>query len=246
MSILFNQDPIQIISTTYFRQNDLKLWIKLLFENTKVPFTLSIIDNSSTKLDSLFDELSFDYKFSLYKNNTNIGKARSFMKFYNQIVHKQTTKLFISMDPDIIVQKDWLFKLLIASHRLNDFGFVAPVIVNNDTDSFDKQLHNNKLIMHKLSNNKFLYDNIMYTDHIAGPLLLINRKFFDRVGGFDCAQLYGGEDGDLCKKARRLKIPIGIVTDCVVRHADTDGNNNYKLWKRQHVNDNTTTVGYWD
>lgn len=101
--------------------------------------------------------------------------------------------------------------------------------------------------MHKITNSShFAFPHIYRNRYTAGPLFLIDRKFFNSVGGYVQTQLYGNDDGELCKAAARQNRFIGIVTDLEVLHLNGDSTEGYKLWKKQNISKDKDRKGFWD
>ncbi len=59
-------------------------------------------------------------------------------------------------------------------------------------------------------------------------------------------QLYGNDDGELCKAATRMGRFVGIATDVEVVHLETDVTPGYRAWKARNVNKDLDHKGYWD
>ncbi len=232
---------------SYFRPNDLQQCVRSILTNTREPYHLSIIDNSHGKIDAVLDSFANQH-ITIYKNKTNIGKGRAFMVWYHEIMKQNTATNFVSIDSDIIVQPDWLTQMEIAYHRLSKHrpAILAPTIITNIDDNFQKQLKRGKLVMHRHTNNSHMVNGVYKNRYTSGPLLLINKQFFESVGGYNQTQLYGNEDGELCKSAAKQNRFIGIVPEVNVFHSNTDSDIGYKEWKKKNVNKDVDQQGYWD
>lgn len=244
--MLFVTEPyVQLIMVSYFRPNDLNRCVSSIIKNTSIPFRLSIIDNSINNIDNVLDSFQ-DNKITIYRTNSNIGKGRAFMQYYDQIMDRYAGDYFISIDSDIIVQPEWLIRLLRAAMRIENLGILAPIIMKDQNDVIDKQLAS-KFTMHKKSaSSRFIADNIYYNRYTSGPLLLINRNFFESIGGYSQNQLYGNDDGELCKAAYKTKRFVGIATDVAVLHSNIDSTPEYCNWKRQNIHGDVDGNGFWD
>jgi len=172
------------------------------------------------------------------------------MKWYPQIMKNSRSDHFISIDPDLLVEPDWLIKLQLAAYRIrieHKLGILAPVIMNKIGENFQQQLSNNKMIMHRTTSaSHFTLSNVYYNRHTAGPLFLIDRQFFESVGGYVQNQLYGNDDGELCKSATKQQRFVGIVTDVEVLHLNDDCVDGYKEWKKRNINMDMDRIGFWD
>jgi len=238
-------DAVQIIMISYFRPNDFERSVQSVLNNTAVPFHLSIIDNSHGGLDAFLDKYESHPKVTIYRNETNVGKGIGVMRWYPQIMQSTSSDYFISIDADIEVYPNWLPRLYAARKKIAvPFGILAPVIMNKYGEWFitqksDLVMHNQKIFYH-------IVDEIYYNRHTAGPLFLIDREFFESVGGYSQNQLYGSDDGKLCKAAANQDRFIGIAANVHVLHLRQDDGPGYQEWKLKHVNTDGVCKGYWD
>lgn len=231
----------QIVMISYYRPNDFRKSIESILEHTE-DYKLSIIDNSNGRMQ---DIISYTGDNITIYNNENLGKGKSFMKYYNTIMDKTNCDSFISIDADICVGRNWLTRLIAAKNKVKNFGIIAPVIMNNKGQYFEHQLEHG-FIMHNASTLRHVVDEVYYNRHVAGCLLLIDRCFFESVGGFAQDQLYGNDDGELCKAAYKLDKFIGIASNVHVEHSNIDSDIGYKTWKFKNIGDKENKVGYWD
>lgn len=239
-------DVTQLIMVTYFRPNDLKQCLDSILANTVEPFKLAIIDNSTGGLGSILDSIR-DERIAIYKNPTNLGKGRAFMKWYHQIMRGNQSDFFVSIDPDLVVPEGWLTRMLRAAYGLPNPGVLAPVLTQERGDTFIQQRTRGRLVMHKEDQGSgFVGPSLFRNRYTAGPLFLIHRPFFEQVGGYVQTQLYGNDDGELCKAAAKRNRFTGIVTDVEVLHLEGDVTPGYKAWKKRNVNRDVDRKGFWD
>lgn len=246
--MLISSDCVELIMVTYCRPNELKRSIDSIIHNTNWPYHLSIIDNSHGKIDNVLNTIN-DKRITIYKNSTNIGKGRAFGKWYNEIMQSNTNDCFVSIDPDVIVPKDWLQSLLIAREEIiltERFGALAPTLITDTNDTFDNQLQNGFVDHIKgRKTHKFNY-HIYYNHSIAGPLLLIDKDFYEEIGGYSQNQLYGDDDGKICRNSISQKRFIGILTDLNVQHLKFDVPDKYIEWKHRNIKGDVDHKGFWD
>ena len=248
--MLYLNEPINIIMVTYHRINDFKKCIASIISNTTVPYRLHIIDNSQNEIDEALNEYSHFSHINIIKNNQNIGKAKSVNKWYKRIMVKDKTGLFVSIDSDIIVDKNWLCKLVKSYHIINaksKMGILAPVIKNNQVETWDWQL-NNVIRMHNVRGlgDDRLCGGVYYNRYTAGPLFLINKRLFEAVGKFYDKQLYGADDGKLCKAANDAGFFVGIDTKVEVIHSNLGSDEEYDQWKMRNIKGDVDIGGRWD
>lgn len=235
---------------SYFRPNDFKQSVESILSNTTCPFHLTIIDNSSNKLDTELNKIN-DPRVTIYRNDKNVGKGAAINQRFNEIMAGNTIKYFISIDSDVIVPKGWLLELkrsYFAVQRNSKPGIIAPAIMSEQNNTWENQLKNNKLDMHNIGNlHKIKYYNgLYYNRYIAGPLLLIDIAFFKKVGLYYDKQLYGADDGMLCKAAAKHSRFIGINSNITIEHINQDSTIEYINWKKRNITMDVDQCGHWD
>lgn len=241
---------INIIAVSYHRPNDFELCIQSVIDNTDLPYKLTIIDNSSGGIDTSLNKYRKHANITIIKNNTNLGKGKSFKKYYKSICGNDDV-YFVSLDADVIVPPNWLSKLITLIMDINiPFAAIAPVLIRDNNDSFDKQIRNGDIYMHGGTDNfsqlKKINKNLYATKSVAGPLLLLSCKFYKLIGGYPGDTLYGHDDGFICNKAIEYGHFVGItdIIECV--HSNIDNTEEYQNWKLSNINNISTKFGYWD
>lgn len=237
------QNTVQIIMVTYFRPNDLVLSLNSIIKHTTLPYHLHIIDNSRGSINHTLMTYDKHPNITVTYNDSNLGKGVAFMKQYRKTNH--TMPYFISIDGDVIVPPNWLERIDKA-YWDTEAAILAPIIADSPLDTFASQLSNDKFIMHNVSRPILLQNGIFRCRHIAGPLFVIKKSFFDIVNGYPTTQLYGNEDGELCRKAHELYEYTGIISDMTVIHSNIDSDALYQEWKLKNVKNPTERKGRWD
>lgn len=249
--LLLDDSPTQLIMVSYFRPNDFKKSVESIIKNTICPFNLTIIDNSHGGLDKELNAIS-DKRITIYKNSRNIGKGAAINERFDQIIKKNTSvDHFVSIDSDVIVPNGWLFELkkaYFAVQKRDNPAIIAPAIINTPESTWEKQIESKRLDMHQYGNLKMVdyYNGLYYNRYIAGPLLLINLKFFKSVGLYHDKQLYGVDDGKLCKAAHNMKHFIGINSNVKIIHSNEDSTIEYVNWKKRNITMDVDQCGHWD
>lgn len=237
---------INIIAVSYHRPNDFKLCIQSIVENTDLPYKLTIIDNSTGKLDNQLNQ--FAKHATIIRNDINIGKGKSFKKYYKSICSDDG--YFISLDADVIVPERWLSKMMSVVMQIEQpFAALAPVLLRDNQDSFDNQVKCSDIYMHG-GNDGFhdirrISDNLYSTKLVAGPLLLLSCQFYNKIGGYPGDVLYGHDDGFICNKAVQMNHFIGITDIISCIHSNIDSDDQYAQWKINNLNNKATKSGRW-
>lgn len=103
------------------------VWIKNEFEDLKI--SINIVDNGSQ--DGTVDFIKKNYPFvHLLKNVNNLGFSRG----YNQAIKMRQTDWVLVMNVDLILEKDFLEKLLIKAEKCPDnIGSLGGKILKIET-----------------------------------------------------------------------------------------------------------------
>ena len=247
--LLEHNHVIDIIMVTYHRPNDFTNCVESILKNTIVKYHLHIVDNSQGAIDEQLNKYENLANISVHRNDVNIGKPKSVNDCYFKM-GKSSNKFFVNMDSDIVVKKGWLLNLSRSYEFVSQstkVGIIAPVIQNSLKETWRWQLAN-VVRMHKINKlGNDLYCRGVYENlHTAGPVLLINRQLFDAVRGFDAKQLYGADDGSLCRKSHNRGFFVGIDTNVTVMHVNNDSDKEYESWKVRNIKGNVDEKGRWD
>lgn len=243
------QDPIEIIGISYHRPRDFRTCIESIIENTDLPYNLTIIDNSVGKIDAELSRLPTHIK--VIRNKENLGKGKSFKLWYKHIVGNTNTQYLVSLDCDIKVPQEWLSKLIRATYKINqELGAIAPVLLSSENDSFEEHLKQKDFKMHGGKEGYLIAqkrcDGIYSNRLTAGSLFLINKQFYDKIGGYPGTSIFGHDDGFICGKAIANNLFIGFTTDVECIHLHQDDTDGYRNWKIKNLNKAEVHNGYWD
>lgn len=237
-------DSVPIIITTYHKKETFKQCFLTLSKHNKNP--IYIIDNSCGKIDDLLENIKSYDNTTIIKNDKNLGKATSIQNNYKDIILKY--QWFISMDPDIIISAKDIQKLLDdANYLINKnypISMMSPII--NDGHSKLEQLSNESLDMHKWGNMYSIGNNWFINEYLAGCVLLINTLFFVKNGGFTNLQLYGGDDGELCKNSIKNNMISVLNANIECKHCRDEETEEYQNWKLNNIRDKQIQKGFWD
>lgn len=175
-------------------------------DNTSVNFEVIIIDNGSTDgtkkyLNSLNKE-----NLIVISNTKNLG----FVDACNQGVDFSNGKYIVFLNNDTVPLKNWLEEMVLTIKQDNSIGIVgAKLIYPNDTLQ-----EAGGIIWNDASGwnygrgdnpNKPQYNFLKEVDYCSGACMIITKKLFLEVGGFD--KRYSPayyEDTDLCFSVRKL------------------------------------------
>ena len=225
----------------------------------KKPITISIVSHNQFKLiEPLLNQL---YNFSEtihqviitinvpeeipqkkhYQSNFFLwifnNKPLGFAANHNNASQKCVTDYFCIMNPDILVKKDTLLKLLHVKQKY-DINIIGPSLVdaNNikqvNARKFPKLI--SSIINFNRNKKEYFYCRIgklLLTDWIGGMFMLIKISDFKFLGGFDEKFFLYYEDVDLCFRARKHSLKIAELTSVKVTHdAQRSSHKNLKFF----------------
>ncbi len=166
----------------------------ILYDNNSSDETLKIIENNFGNID-------------IIKSNANIGFGRA----NNRAVKKASGKYILFANPDMIPDSGMLDKMIEAAESLDNAGAVVGRMRNED-NSFQptcRQLPTlsniflsrgsllGKLFGKKSSYTLRYYDEITAVPSVSATCMLIEKKIFLEIGGFDERYFMFMEDTDL-------------------------------------------------
>ena len=162
-------------------------------------FKTIIVDNSNS---NHLTEIVKDYKnikIIISKKNLGYGKAA------NLAISYAKTSLILTVNPDLILNTDGIQKLINEYHKdENNIGILSPSLYNekmqrrtNGTVTYLNQLKGKRVF----NNSNNLPEGNMCCEFLEGCCYLINRNFFNKLGGFDERFFMYFEDTDLCDRS---------------------------------------------
>ena len=186
-----------------------QMWLKDCFDSiysqTYQNFEIIIVDNAS--IDKSVNYILRNYpKVIIIRNKENLGFGRA----NNLGVKKVRGELIFFLNNDTVLEKNTLEKLLIYKKN-NNLNIVGPKILDYEGKDIHKR-------------GKCSIDYTGYlgygkkTFFIDGCALMIDKKDFFDLGGFDEKYFMYSEDIDLCWRAHLYGLQVEICGDVTVRH----------------------------
>lgn len=215
-------------------------------------FHVSLIDNSSGAIDHILNQYSDNCRFSIYKNEMNIGKSRSYDKWFSQLIASDNNAYFLSLDDDVIVPRDFLIRYRLgyeaAKSEFKDRRVMAlsPVLTDKSENDIAYQLNNKYLSYHGIAPDFKSGLIIQKTSHVCGAAFLIDTKLFIKHGLYGVEQIYGGDDSYVCEVCAANNYGIGIITDFLVQHLSNQGDVEYISWKGKNLTNQNLRIGFYD
>jgi len=214
-----------------------KICVESVYNNTKYPYELIVIDNGSTDgTREWFDDHKSIIK--LISNEKNYGAPKAF----NQGIDASKGKYIVFLNNDTIVTDGWLNKLVDCAEADTDIGIVGPLTnqprnkngIFPDIEGYrnEKEIHRTASII-ELKNKK-KYEEV---PGLTSFCMLVKRNVIEDIGKFD--EEYGlgtNDDHDFCLRARMANYKIMCSMDTFIFHFynRTLGNFNINEWDRKN------------
>lgn len=212
---------------TYNSEKFIKKFLISILSNNILAEKIVVFDNNST--DHTLDivaEVSKEIK--IIRSKKNLGYAKSI----NRIFKKTNFKYILVCNADIEFKNNSIQKLYNEIKLSDDIGCIGPQQYypnkkwqksGGDFPSFKEIIKNFFLInlMYKIIKQKYLKKNFkirLFPDYLDGAAMLINRKKFDLVGGFDKNYFFYTEEVDFFFKLRNKNIKYYIFTPSKIIH----------------------------
>jgi len=230
---IYDGSQITIGILTFNRWKYTKATLENLLKHTAPSVEIILSDNGSTdgtvtKLHQFFAQRKKEgskHQIKIIDNKKNLGIGRAI----NQILAKSSRQLFIKLDNDILVYKDWLY-FLWGSYKFfgERFGacclevrnlFGTPEVPKSATAGHINPIHADLLFEH--------------TTVVNGAPLALPRSFWLKHK-FAEDRLYGHEDARFVMKVAASGLVSGQIrsSDSWVTHLQGDNAyRKYDLWK---------------
>ena len=199
---------LSVIIVSYNSRFFLELCLSSLKEAAKnIKSEIIVVDNNSNDdsinmIKSLFPEVL------LIENNINLG----FSSANNLGVKKAKGKFICFLNPDTIVSENLFNKILKFKESNDKIGIIGCKMIDGQGKFLPESKRNLptlSMVLNKflgLKNNYHLNilneDEIGQADVLCGAIMLMNKKEFEDVGGFDEKYFMFGEDIDLSYKMK--------------------------------------------
>ncbi len=238
---------VSIIIINYNTRELTKNCIDSIFYHTlETHFEVIVIDNASS--DGSYDILStLEYdNYHYIRNEKNIG----FSKANNKAAIRASGAYLFFMNSDMLFVNDVVSCLLEKIHHNPEIGIVGPKFLNPDGTL---QISCRKFpdivfgltkffpcfkIFFSGKNPEYYQDQRDYSieqavDTVSAGALMISRKLFRDIGGFDEFSFMYAEDADICRQVRDRGLKIMYTPSAILIHFGGQSSklNSYKaIW----------------
>jgi len=201
-----------------------------------VPVEIIVVDNAS--IDNSVVELRRQFRFEprlcIVENSRNLG----FSKAVNLGLARSSSEFALIMNPDCIVQRDAIRRVLAVLRKHPESGMAGCLIRNPDGTeqagcrrsvptpwrSLVRVLHLNRLYPNNprfrtfLLNHEPLPTRPVEVEAISGAFMLVRRNAMEQVGFLDEEYFLHCDDLDWCLRFRRQGWTILFVPDAEAMH----------------------------
>lgn len=203
-----------------------------------------VVDNSSKDSSQQMIKNKFP-KVKLIENKTNLGFSRA----NNLASQEATTKYLLFLNPDTVVLKDTLAKLIQTANRINDLGALGCKILNADNSLqfscgcfptlynviLDRMPILRNVFYTELIRKRSYYQKRQSPDWVSGVCLLVPKDLFDKVGGFDENFFLYVEEVDLCYRIRKKGLKTFYTPESQIIHHYQGGQERRKDKKSDYM-----------
>lgn len=201
-----------VVIPTFFSGNIIRQNI----ESLPTDIDILIIDNTH---DNRILENIKSYNNIKYFNIGDVGLPKTF----NFALSKIATKYFLITQPDVVLRKNCLERLLLSMAKYPDAGMVAPIVFDNSlysqNDYYDLKYDKyNKKFNYKKNKINIIPTGDICVDAINATTILIKTEVIKKIGGWDENIYVYLEDIDISLRMTLDKYSIIKIKDAVVDH----------------------------
>ena len=169
--------------------------------NQNIP--IIVVEHSNNR--NFKEELEQKYNnLTCILSNSNLG-----MGVGNNIgIKAANTDYVLILNPDVVLEKNTIEELFLASKDLSNFTVLAPL---------EKNFANYGMFNKKKSNKK-IEDSPFEVDFVDGFAMLLNKKKFSETDYFDESFFMYLENNDLCKRVKDRGGSIYVVPRSKINH----------------------------
>lgn len=226
---------LSVIIVNYNHKYFLKLAVEALEKSkTTFPFEIIVVDNHSHDEESLtfLRKAHHEKRITLIEAPQNIGFGRG-----NNLGAEAARGEYIFFhNPDVTVEEDSLQKMVDYLEKHPDVGILGPKLMYSSgkvqescrrhMSFFDLILNRTflgRLPVFKKRVQKYLMKDFDHTktqevDLITGAAIMMRRKIFDEIHGFDKRYFLFMEDFDLCRMVKKAGYKVVYYPDAFVNH----------------------------
>ncbi len=206
-----------IIIVSYNNQEDIIPCLDALYQNTHIPFETIVFDNASSDQTPTLIAENFP-QVCLLTSEQNIGFAAG----NNEAAKHATSDVFVFLNPDTIVQENWLVPL-VATLDGDQIGAATSQILFAEPPNKINACGNN-VYLSGMTYCQFLGEAAVEDTEpfpvgaVSGAAFAMKRPLFDQLNGFEESFFIYYEDTDLSLRLNYLGLRCVVVPTSIVWH----------------------------
>ncbi|UGB38689.1 glycosyltransferase family 2 protein [Frateuria soli] len=210
--------------------------------DSAVPLELILIDNGST--DGVPQSIEHDHanepRLKVIYNQANLG----FGPAVNRAAAMARGEHLLVLNPDCLLGPDTLSRMLDILDEYPEAGIVGAVVCAADGTPDPASYRRDPLLRHALATlvgtrggmniEGGIPARVVSAEAVSGALMLLPRKVFEQLGGFDEAYFLHCEDLDLCRRARDAGYAVLLAGDVRVLHGKGGSSRHRPVFVSRH------------
>jgi hypothetical protein len=223
---------LSIVIVSYNSKNHLTQCLESIYtQEHNLNYEVIVVDNASTDASVSLVKERFP-QVQLISNKVNLG----FAKANNIGVEAVKGEYILFLNPDTVIQKNALKKMVNFMKENIDAGVVGPKLLNSDGSiqfscrrfyNFRTILFRRTLLGKVFPNSQLLkyhlmadwnHNEVKEVDWVLAACLMTRRGILEKIGYFDEKYKMYFEDVDLCKRVKETGYKVYYYHDAVVVH----------------------------
>ncbi|MGN2242561.1 glycosyltransferase family 2 protein [Frateuria sp. GZRR33] len=207
-----------------------------------VPLELILIDNGSTDgvPQSIESAHADEPRLKVIYNHANLG----FGPAVNRAAAVAKGEHLLVLNPDCLLEPDTLTRMLDVIDEHPQAGIVGAVVCAADGTPDPASYRRDPLLRPALATllgarggmniDGDVPASVVTAEAVSGALMLLPRKVFEQLGGFDEAYFLHCEDLDLCRRARDAGYSVLLAGDVRVLHGKGGSSRHRPVFVSRH------------
>jgi GT2 family glycosyltransferase len=210
--------------------------------SSAVPLELLLIDNGSADgvPQAIERAHAHDPRLKVIYNHANLG----FGPAVNRAAAVARGEHLLVLNPDCLLEPDTLTRMLDTLDGHPQAGIVGAVVCAADGTPDPASYRRDPLLRPALATllgarggmniDGEIPGTVVPADAVSGALMLLPRKVFEQLGGFDEAYFLHCEDLDLCRRARDAGYAVLLAGDVRVLHGKGGSSRHRPVFVSRH------------
>lgn len=210
--------------------------------DSTLPLELILIDNGST--DGMPQDVerghAHEPRLKVIYNHANLG----FGPAVNRAAAAARGEHLLVLNPDCLLEPDTLARMLDVLDAHPEAGIVGAVVCGADGTPDPASYRRDPLLRRALATlagarggmniEGAVPSGVVAAEAVSGALMLLPRKVFAQLGGFDERYFLHFEDLDLCRRARDLGYAVLLAGDVRVLHGKGGSSRHRPVFVSRH------------